>query len=1585
MLDCYSVILSSKSASKFDFVTFRQMCFTPLLQLMSLLAVDRNYTAIQLLYDRFCRQLRAHFLAILIFIPEIELPSNYQSLIPTDYVEHSVLTGCSQYTHDDLGEKEFYETHSGLLRFRDTLPTSVESLSEWFVFRARQIDNISGQYKNAALLIDYGITNRIPNLLQTQHDLWFLTVLVEELGSNNWGMIGLSEVEKLSSLERIRVILETVVVANFFDRFKKYIEPILDFNESCFEGNKLELMRKFMLEIARENLPLCQVLFTKSFVDKRYILSPVAMIGLAMECIYACLTPAQLANAFSIFECIPRSGAEVCGEELSRQLTQLELVLKSASIFQNYSIFLCPKEILNHQKGEEEEVRLLILQQGRKLANQRIFPPQRRWEQLLVDILHLKETVFPQLNKNTCYSLFSQTLMLSQCQEGVRLAASLLRLDPSGLSRLSTEGYSSETWRCCLSFEESVNVALQASQQYFNASSHFMDQHMQLARSCLQLIQPPPEVIQEELNLIAILSLLDDLKYDILPAHLRACDDRSRLLKDAIAAKAENYRRKQKIEKLLTLMGIPSTPGEDGTIVCSEIHISLAERAFLCEDWRTCEDYCYVLMRSHYSNAWDVCHRLGAVESFNNLASRKNLLGFAIENCPVDRIASVLCSSTLLTNQLLDTATTRSTGAQVMNKMSLIMGKALKTTGLNKFSYLTSFAQNTIEVDTEGIPNNYKQLSINKHSFYNSNTKFSLTSHLIASQTELFRSYSSLQGMNTVQELFEDPDYLHILKSNFRSCLRAVIDSDSTLTIGYIMAMHYHELTRNATQELVHQRVILEFYIYSVALLISFLGIKQNQISSILLMSPINFLIDFEQVYSLYKHSLRSNSSLMLEFDNATCQLHILWEADMLQEMKIDFDIDFYLADINYQNVIIRRVAQNSDTFDFALSIAVYHGISREVLFIEFLNYLLIQSRLRQHELNHLFVEKGIFDCLRTSPYAFAESLHTNIYPRINGTDYHKLVACVELLGRCESVIGEPIHLLPNCSKTCVELTSLLILLSQTIPQLDFKVYSVSSDSIGVLKGHLTIENIPKLSKVALSPATECPDVLAESNLYSALCSQQIDSYNPSFDEIEVDNLSLISAMEHLSVEQIIKLFTECIFSTKALTLNPTQLQLKFQFICTAINQISSTSIKKELHMKISLFSKHIHVCLSHPIYSFPIEEIKNEFFLSRSEPELVTDMLSRYLKSGTPIHLVMQVLTAASSVALQDFNLASTFHDTVIALINELQEKYLLHPQISITSLSAYDTISKIFESISIHGVCTHSITPELIAQLLHDIMKSPDFSTEVKGFISQLFQTSPNVAVNGIDWSIAKLKIKAQIDLCWDFDVMNIELELESNQMKLATDLLLLSTTEYHYSTLCTILEFLPNSKHSLNDTWFSVMLAWSKSVLNFHRFLCRRAILQFDESQDDRIHEVLTSTDKIKSILYLLVTQHKQLRLETESLSSLLSELNDYSMKNELYELIILNNLTHLVMQSKLWDDFLTHFQQVSNFPLTELCCLVNRRSNMIPDNQQVRGIISSQLYQAGFKLEAGAIKFNSTIPSRFLSFNSIVKWISQHDKL
>ncbi|KAI6659934.1 Neuroblastoma-amplified sequence [Oopsacas minuta] len=1565
MLDCYSSILHTKSYIKFETVMFRKMCLTPLLQLLSLLAIDRDYIAIQVLYERFYSQLSPHFLAILIFIPEIEHPSNYKTLIPILRAQ-SEATGYSDTFHDDIGDSEFYASHSGLVRFRNSLPTDTEVVTDWFVYRARQIDNISGQYQNATWLVEYGIAKNVPNLLQVQHDLWFLKTLVEDLSSNSSSLIGLSEVEELSSLQRIRVILEGVVVTNFFDRFMKYIKPILDFTEKCKEGDKLGLMRGFMLETAQDNLPLCQVLFQTCFVDKFCILDTVSMTTLAIDCIYSCQSPAQLANAFSIFECIPRSNGEI-----STQLKQLEMILKSASILQNYSIFLCPNEILDHQKEEEQEVRLLILRLAHKLANQRVFPPQKLWEQLLIDILSLKETVFPQLERNTCYALFSQALMTSQCQEGIRLAASLIRLDPSGVNRLSNETYSNDIWNCYLTYEESVNVVLHASQHYFNASSHFMDEHMQLARSCLQLMQPPIEILQEELNLIAILSLFDDLKFEILPAQLRACVNNVMLLRDVINARHENYRSKKKLEKLLTLLRIQTTLGGDGNIDCFEIQIFLAEKAYSFEDWRSCEDYCYVLIRSNYANAWAICHKLGAVDSFSNLSSRKNLLGYAMEHCPIDRLENVLSSSTRLTNQLLEVATSTSTGVQVINKVSRIMGKAFRTTGLNKLSYLTGFTQNNNEIDNS---NSSMQLSIKKHSFYNSHTKFSLFTHLIASQTELFRFYTLVQENATIQELFEDSSYLTSLNSYLTSCMRANIYSDSTLTIGYMLTICNNDNTCNILQELPQQRLTLELYIYYLALLISSQEMEQNEIRDLLLIPPGIMVHNFE-------HAQHSNNSLMLEFKNSIYQLQALWEADFLSQGKLsEFDYDFYLADINYQNVVIRKLAHSSDTLDFALAIAGHHNIDRETLFVEFLTVILTHSDLRLQHMQDLFIEKGIVDCLSDHPNIFAESLHKDIYPRIIGTHYDQLLACIELLGRCESVIGRPIYFIANCLMSCVELISLLTVLFQTVPLLDFKEYSNSSNPIDILKEHLTFKNIPILSKVGPLSVTLPPGgSITENDLYFALCSQFVDSYNPSLDDIEVDNLSLITAMNHLPINHILKLFEEVLFSNTGLSLNPTQLQLKFQYICTAINQISDNTIKREVLPKVSLYSKHMHVYLSPAIQSFQLTELRNEFFISRSDPETVSGILSNYLRSGTPVPFIEQILTAATSITPQVFDLANTFHDTIISLSTELQEKCSTETQSSnsITSYPAYKIIKTLFESLP-----SDTITLDMLSKLLLHIINSPDYSPDIKSFVSQLFQYSSSADVIGTDWCIIKLKIKSQIDLWWDYDVTNTELELRTNQIELITHLLQLSTTDNHYSTLCTILKCLPDTEHSLVESWCSLMRAWSQSLCNFKSFICQRAILEFSEAQDTLIYNTLILTNKLNSLLYLLVTPHKHMILAAiETHLPLLTEENNFIYKNELYELILLNGFTHVVMHSNLWDEFLTHFQQISTFPDTGLGCLVNKKLQLASDNQKGIDLICLQLHQAGYKLEATAIRFKSSIPSRFLSFNSAVLWNNQ----
>ena len=1576
MLDCYSSIFNS---SRFQPKIFNQMCSTPLLHLMSLLAIERNYLCLEVLYSRFYVQLRPHLLAILIFIPEIEHPSNYQSLLPTG---GSIPYKGSDFEcqHGDLGELEFYATHPGLDKFRNSDLSNEDCLSDWFIFRARQIDNLSGQYRFAVWLINYATTENVPRLLPIRHDLWFLSVAVEELRGASSELIGLSDVEKMSKLERIQFVLEGVVVSNFFERFKKYIEPILEFYEISEQGNKFDLMKEFLLEIAHENLPLCQVLFQRCFVDKQSLLSSLEMAQLAIDCIYSCEIPAHLANAFSIFECLP-SREELAIETLAPQLNQLEMVLKSVSILQNYSIFLCPNEVLDHQKGEEQEVRLLILRLAHKLANQRTFPSQRVWEQLLLDILSLRETVFPQLSVSSCYFLFSRTLMSSQCNEGVQLASSLLRLDPGGLSRLANETYTSEVWKCHLSYDESVQVVLHASREYFNASSHFMDQDMQLARSCLHLMQPPPDALQEELNLIAVLSILDDFMFEIMPAQLRACEDRFKLVKRVIAARPDNYRKKQKIEKLTTLLQLSTKPERGGTIEYYELMLFIAEKALEAEDWRTCEEYCYILMRSHYLNAWRVCHQLGAVESFN-IESRKTLIGYSIENCPPEELASILATSTYITIQMLETATATSTSSQVIHQVSRIMGKALKTTGLGNISYLSGFTQRSTDAESEATSHAIT-LSISKHHFYDNNSnRYSTCNQLTNSHVLLFKTYSILQEKDTLQELLNDSTFISNLNTYLVACLKTSIRSDTSLFIGYLLEIHNRALVWNSLLELSRHKLTSELYLYYLAILICSHVLKQHvAISSMLFTNPLEFVQSFERhFFQRLSQDYSDVLDLISEFDYARHHLQAIWETSYLQEISFHFDVDSYFTDHNYQKLLIKKLAENSNTFDFALSIAGYHDIRREVIFIQLLNYQLLNSQLKFDQLQALLVDKGATDCLKECPMFFFETIQDKIYPHISGTDYDKILFCFYLFSECEGAIGDPIYAIPHSQLSCKELSKLIVFISEAVPAMDFKAFTESPNPIYVLKQHLTFENIPKLSEVDTLVVTSNQVPITESDLYWAFCCHQTDQYKPTFDAMEVDNSALISAMNHLSTEQIVRLYKEVLFSLKSLSMSPTELQLKFQFICTALNQISSHAIKRELHLQISLFSKHLHVCFSPPISGLPMIELKNNFYLSTSEPNSISSLLSNSLKSGTSVQVIAQVLTAASSVCEQIFDITGAFHDVVISLCFDFQKEFISEKQETSPKIKfpSFETMMLIFESLECHQDISKYITSNFLSDLLQEVMNLSELLPELKSSISKLFHSSE-------DWTIIKLKIKAIIGLYWDFDISGMDISSHANQVTLVTYLI---AKGEHYPDVHAILTFLPGSKRSLCDYWFSLMLSWSKSqISDIVEFASARFELEFSEAQDDMIANILTSTNPLFQLMYILATPHNVLMIKAleAAIPFLADNINEFDSKHHIYELILLNELAPFILESKIWSNFLAYVQGFPQLPLTEIGRIVNNKHLVISSEISPIEALCSQLYQAGYKLESAAINSYTTLPSRFISFNSVVKWISKHEKL
>ena len=68
-------------------------------------------------------------------------------------------------------------------------------------------------------------------------------------------------------------------------------------------------------------------------------------------------------------------------------------------------------------------------------------------------------------------------------------------------------------------------------------------------RSCLNLIQDSPARIQEENDLIASLSLLEEFGVKILPLQVRLCKDRLALVKDAVQSKPGAYKQKQKVRE----------------------------------------------------------------------------------------------------------------------------------------------------------------------------------------------------------------------------------------------------------------------------------------------------------------------------------------------------------------------------------------------------------------------------------------------------------------------------------------------------------------------------------------------------------------------------------------------------------------------------------------------------------------------------------------------------------------------------------------------------------------------------------------------------------------------------------------------------------------------------------------------------------------------------------------------------------------------------------------------------------------------------------------------------------------------------
>ncbi|XP_029451786.1 neuroblastoma-amplified sequence [Rhinatrema bivittatum] len=633
-------------------------------------ARESNVQALEILFTYHGSELLPHRLAILSNFPETTSPHEYPILLPEACFEAGelVIVPWNEQKHRDKDwceesncksivepssqdEAEFlYEEQPELIKYRSTKLT-VDLVTNWYWNRAEEIESYARQVDGALSLVRLGKERNIHGLQVLCDDLVTLETLVYEAGFDI--VLTLKDLQQLQDIEKLRLLMKNSSKEKYVKNAYQWMVPFLHRCEIHMPGLANELLKEYLVTLAKEDLDFPLKIFQHSKPDCQQKLIPDQdqLMMIALGCIYNCERDDQLSLCYDVLECLPQRGYG-CETDITKSLhdkvDQLEQILSVSEILEKHGLQK-PISFVKETQSRPEEARNLMIRLTRHTGRKQPPVSESHWKGLLQDLLDMQQNVYKCLDPDACYEIFTESLLCSGRLENIHLAGQMMHcsslpIDPRGSTALKGK----EHYK--VSFGKSIELVLAAGREYFNSSTSLTDSCMDLARTCLQLISDCPNAVQEELDLVRALGYLEEFGIKILPLQVRLCSDRLSLVKTCIAESPTNYKQSA---KLLCLANLLRVAGDDKAERKGQVLTLLAEQALNFQDYRAANMHCQELMATGYSKSWNVCSQLGQSEFYQDLGTRQELMAFALTHCPPGAIQFLLAASSSLQTQIL--------------------------------------------------------------------------------------------------------------------------------------------------------------------------------------------------------------------------------------------------------------------------------------------------------------------------------------------------------------------------------------------------------------------------------------------------------------------------------------------------------------------------------------------------------------------------------------------------------------------------------------------------------------------------------------------------------------------------------------------------------------------------------------------------------------------------------------------------------------------------------------------------------------------------------------------------------------------
>ncbi|XP_026374900.3 NBAS subunit of NRZ tethering complex isoform X2 [Ursus arctos] len=1037
-------------------------------------ARESNVQALEILFTYHGSDLLPHRLAILSNFPETTSPHEYSVLLPEACYngDSLVLIPWHEHKHRDKDwceelecrmvvepslqdESEFlYAAQPELLRYR-TPELAVEKVMDWYQTRAEEIEHYARQVDCALSLIRLGMERNIPGLLALCDNLVTLEALVYEAGCDL--TLTLKELQQMKDIEKLRLLMNSCSEDKYVTSAYQWMVPFLHRCEKQCPGVANGLLKEYLVTLAKGDLkfPLKIFQHSKPDLQQKIIPDQDELMAVALECIYSCERSDQLSLCYDILECLPQRGyghkTEVTNA-LHDMVDQLEQILSVSELLEKHGLEK-PVSFVKNTQSSSEEARKLMVRLTRHTGRKQPPVSESHWRMLLQDMLTMQQNVYTCLDSDACYEIFTESLLCSSRLENIHLAGQMVHCSACAVNPPASVAHKGKT-QYRVSYERSIDLVLAASREYFNSSTSLTDSCMDLARCCLQLIIDRPAAIQEELDLIQALGCLEEFGVKILPLQVRLCSDRISLIKECICQSPTCYRQSAKLLGLAELLRVA---GEDPEERRGQVLILLVEQALRFHDYKAASVHCQELMATGYSKSWDVCSQLGQSESYQDLATRQELMAFALTHCPPSSIELLLAASSSLQTEILYQKVNfqiHPEGGESINVSPLISKTQqegeVSVPGSNSdllhwstaatmkvLSSTTTTTKAMLQAVSDGqwwkkslaylrplhgqeFGGAYQIGAIANedlekqgcHPFYESvlsdpfvtESAVTYDPHLhvpVESFAEVLLRTGKLAETKTEgEEVFPTTEVLLQLASD-------ALPNDMTLALAYLLALPQVLDANKCFEKQAHSALSLQLaaYYYSLQIYARLAPCFRDKCHPLYRADPKMLIKMVTRHVTRYGHEAWPEDLVSL-----TKQLHYYNErlldftqAQILQGLRKGVDVQRFTADDQYKRETILGLAETleENVYSIALSLAQRYTVSRWEVLMTHLEFLFTDSGLSTVEIENRAQALHLFETLKTDPEAFHKHMVKYIYPTIGGFDHERLLYYFSLLESC--------------------------------------------------------------------------------------------------------------------------------------------------------------------------------------------------------------------------------------------------------------------------------------------------------------------------------------------------------------------------------------------------------------------------------------------------------------------------------------------------------------------------------------------------------------------------------------------------------